>query len=200
MDTTRFFTWWFLIQCSALQNPLKTTGKERRKLFVIKTISLHDFPMHFQRDTKSARPWRGRIQRSENFLVLEGTDIFDAVQSFLPLFATYGETQSIQENQLWNVTVSLALPFVTVSCQRTQVGLKPKQTRSVNELQKNTLFQNLEDRLTLMLCSEYYTPQKLVEERMCLYTIHSGSHYHLIPLPSMPNSSSSPYSPPKNQS
>lgn len=159
--------------------------------------------MHFQRVTKTARPWRGRIQGNETFLGLEGTTIFDAVQSFLPLFATFRESQSIQENQLLNVTVRALchhLCHVTVFCWRTQVGLKPKQTHSVNELQKPRIFQNLEDWLTPMSCSECYTPQKLVKERMFLYTIHSGSHHHLIPLPSMPNSSCSPYSPPKNQS
>jgi len=103
--------------------------------------------------------------------------------SFQPLgshnpFATFGESQSIQENQLLNATVRASCYHpcrVTIFCQRTHVGLKSKQTHSVNELQKNRLFQNLEDWLTPMPCSEYYTPQKQVKERMFLFTPHSGS-------------------------
>lgn len=60
------------------------------------------------------------LQRSENFLALEGTNVFEAVQSFLPLFATFRESQSIQENQLLNVTVPALCHHsyhVTVFCR-----------------------------------------------------------------------------------
>lgn len=46
-------------------------------------------------------------------LALERTNLFDAVQSFLPLFATFGESQTIQENQLLNVTEPCATTCVT---------------------------------------------------------------------------------------
>lgn len=120
-DTVRFFIWWFPIQCWALQKATQNYPKMKEEnAWLIKTISLNDFPMYFQRVPKSARPWRRTMQGSENFLTLEGTNVFEAVQSFLPLFATFRESQSIQENQLLNVTVRALCHHschVTVFCR-----------------------------------------------------------------------------------
>lgn len=159
------------------------------------------FPCVSQRVPNSVRPWRRMRQGSKNFLTLEGTNVFEAVQSFLPLFATFRESQSIQENQLLNVTVRALCHHschVTVFCWRAPWVWNQSRHR-VNELRKKKkkVFQNLGDWLTPLSCSEHCTPQKLVEERMFLYTTHSGPQYHLMPLPSLPNSSCSP---PKKQS
>lgn len=118
MDTISFFALWFPIQCWTLKNTQNYPKMNEENACLIKTISLNDFPMYFP---KSARPWRRTMQGSKNFLTLEGTNVFEAVQSFLPLFATFRESQSIQENQLLNVTVRALCHHscrVTVFCRR----------------------------------------------------------------------------------
>lgn len=121
--------------------------------------------------------------------------------SYLPL-QPLGSHSLSMENHLSGALRALCyhLCHVTAFWQRTQwvwnqsrhfVWTNCKKTQSITKSGRL-----VNSSVLLRVC----TPQNLVEGRMFLYTIHSGSHYHLIPLPSMPNSSCRPCSPPKNQS
>lgn len=99
-----------------ITNPFKIAENERRQGFVNKTHLSMIFSC-ISRELQSAIPWRGRIWVSENFLALEVAKVFDAVQSFLPLFG-----------DLWEVTIhpgesiiecnskSLVLSFMSCHC------------------------------------------------------------------------------------
>lgn len=115
------------------------------------------------------------LERVKTCWLWNGTLLMLYDHSYLSLQPLGSHSLSVEDHLLNGAVRALCyhVCHVTVFWRRTQVSLKPKQTPSVNELQKNpSILQNLEDWLAALSYLEYIRHRNGLREE-CFYIQHT---------------------------